>query len=157
MLFYYRVMHSKDADKMAIQEQFDLGLHSLPRPLQLNTVMILSFGTDRSGQTVQNRSDCSKRSSLIRVYTVCHSVCFVWTHYSMVEPHSSNFRVITTNFLGVRIFRKITVFYFWVIMGYIIGVWQGSGHSSKVCVFLRGAPVSSTMYTYPQSAQHWRL
>ena len=28
----------------------------------------------------------------------------------MVEPHSSNFRVITTNILGVRIFRKITVF-----------------------------------------------
>ena len=49
------------------------------------------------------------RSSLIRVYTVCHSVCIVWTHYSMVEPHSSNFRVITTNFLGVRIFRKFTV------------------------------------------------
>ena len=24
---------------------------------------------------------------------------------SMVEPHSSNFRVITTNFLGVQIFR----------------------------------------------------
>ena len=43
---------------------------------------------------------------LIRVYTFCHSVCSVWTHYSMVEPHSSNFRVTTTNFLGVRIFRK---------------------------------------------------
>ena len=27
----------------------------------------------------------------------------------MIEPHSSNFRVITTNFLGVRIFRKFTV------------------------------------------------
>ena len=27
----------------------------------------------------------------------------------MVEPHSSNLRVITTNFLGVRIFRKFTV------------------------------------------------
>ena len=27
----------------------------------------------------------------------------------MVDPHSSNFRVITTNFLGVRIFRKFTV------------------------------------------------
>ena len=39
------------------------------------------------------------RSSLIRVYTVCHSVCIVWTHYSMVEPHSSNFRVIITNVL----------------------------------------------------------
>ena len=27
----------------------------------------------------------------------------------MVEPHSSNFRVITTNILGVRIFRTFTV------------------------------------------------
>ena len=27
----------------------------------------------------------------------------------MVKPHISNFRVITTNFLGVRIFRKFTV------------------------------------------------
>ena len=27
----------------------------------------------------------------------------------MVEPHNSNFRVITTNALGVRIFRKIRV------------------------------------------------
>ena len=49
------------------------------------------------------------RSSLIRVYTVCHSVCIVWTHYSMVKPHSSNSRVITTNFVGVRMFRKFTV------------------------------------------------
>ena len=61
--------------------------------------MILSFQTDMPGQ-----------SSLIRVYTVCHSVCIVWTHYSMVEPHSSNFRVITTNLLGVRIFRKFKVY-----------------------------------------------
>ena len=43
------------------------------------------------------------------VHTVCNSLCIFWTHYSMVEPHSSNFRVITTNFLGVRIFRKYTV------------------------------------------------
>ena len=28
----------------------------------------------------------------------------------MVEPHSSNFRVISTNILGVRIFRKFTVY-----------------------------------------------
>ena len=27
----------------------------------------------------------------------------------MVEPHSSNFRVITTKFLGVQIVRKFTV------------------------------------------------
>ena len=67
-----------------------------------STVMILSIRTDMPGQTVQ-------RSSLIRVYTVCHSVCIVWTHYSTVEPHSSNFRVITTTILVVRIFRKFTV------------------------------------------------
>ena len=70
------------------------------------TVMILSFGHICLGKQCRPRSDCS---SLIRGYTVCHSVCIVWTHYSIVEPHSSNFRVITTNFLGVRIFRKFTV------------------------------------------------
>ena len=43
-------------------------------------------------------------AGLIRVYTVSYSVCIVWTHYSMVDPHSSNFRMITTNVLGVRIF-----------------------------------------------------
>ena len=61
--------------------------------------MILSFRTDRP------------RSNLIWVCTVCHSVCIVWTHYSMVEPHSSNFRVITTNFWGVLIFKKFTVLF----------------------------------------------
>ena len=74
----------------------------------LHTVMILNFRTDKPGQTVQTQIR-SSRSSLIRVCTVCHSVCIVWTHYSMVEPHSSNFRVITTNVLGVRIFRKFMV------------------------------------------------
>ena len=64
------------------------------------TVTIQSFRTDMPGQTMQIQ---------FRVYTVCHSVCIVWTHYSMVEPHSSNFRVITTNILGVRIFRKFMV------------------------------------------------
>ena len=53
--------------------------------------------------------DQTAPSSVIRVYTVCRSVCIVWTHYSMVEPHSSNFRVITTKCLGVRIFRKFAV------------------------------------------------
>ena len=57
-----------------------------------------------------NSADPDQRSSLIRVYTVCHSVCIVQTHNPMVEPHSSNFRVITTNFLGVWIFRKFTVY-----------------------------------------------
>ena len=60
------------------------------------TVMILSFRTDMPGKTVQTQ--IRHWPSLIRFYTVCHSVCIVWTHYSMVEPHSWNFRVITTNF-----------------------------------------------------------
>ena len=67
------------------------------------TVMILSFRADMPGQTVQTQI------RLLGVYTVCHSICIVWTHYSMIEPHCSNFRVITTNILGVRIFRKFTV------------------------------------------------
>ena len=77
------------------------------------TVMILRFQTDMPEQTVQTQIRLlleEQRSSLIRVYTVCHSVCIVWTHYSIVESHSSNFRVITTNVLGVRISRKFTVF-----------------------------------------------
>ena len=59
----------------------------------MTTVMILSFQTDRCEQIVQTQIRL-----LLGVYTVCHSVCIVWTHYSMVEPHSSNFRVITTIF-----------------------------------------------------------
>ena len=47
-----------------------------------------------------------------RVYTVCHSVYIVWIHYSMVEPHSSNFRVIKTSVLGVQIFREFTVCFY---------------------------------------------
>ena len=33
--------------------------------------------------------------SLIRVHTVCHSVCICWTYYFMIEPHCSNFKMIT--------------------------------------------------------------
>ena len=66
--------------------------------------------SDRYARTNSADPDqTAPRSSLIRVYTVCHSVCIVWAHYSLVEPHSSNFRVIRKNFLGVRIFRKFTV------------------------------------------------
>ena len=71
----------------------------------VSTVLILSFRTAMPGQTVQTQI----RSSLILVCTVCNSLCIVWTHYSMVESQCSNFRVITTIFWGIRIFRKFTV------------------------------------------------
>ena len=50
-----------------------------------------------------NSADPDLRRSLIRVYTVCYSVCIVWTHYSMVEPLISNFRRITTKYLNVML------------------------------------------------------
>ena len=77
-----------------------LGLNHLCAKKILSTVIFLSFWTDRTGQTVQ---------TLIRVYTVCNSLCIIWMHYSKETPSCSIFMVITTNFLGVRIFRKFTV------------------------------------------------
>ena len=71
--------------------------------LAKGTVMILSFQTDRSGQTVQTQIN------LIRVYTVCNSGCIFCVHYSLVKPSCSNFRVIAANFWGVRVFRNFTV------------------------------------------------
>ena len=62
--------------------------------------MILSFWTDRPGQTVQTQ---------IRVYTVCNTLCVFWIHYSKVKPSCSTFRVFTTNFSGVRNFRNFLV------------------------------------------------
>ena len=61
-------------------------------------------------QVWANSADPDQRSSLIRVYTVCNSLCIIWMDYSKETPSCSTFRVITTNFLGVRIFRKFTVF-----------------------------------------------
>ena len=78
--------------------------HTLPLPAIGVTVMILSFRTDMSGQTVQTQI----RIRLIRVYTVCHSVCIFWTHYSMMEPH---FRMIIAIF-GCPNFYDLTVEYF---------------------------------------------
>ena len=49
------------------------------------------------------------RSSLIRIYTVFHSVCIFMTHYFMAKQLCSNFRLITANCLGVRIFRIFMV------------------------------------------------
>ena len=38
------------------------------------------------------------RSSLIWVYTVCYSVCIVWTNYSVVKGYCCNFRIVTSIF-----------------------------------------------------------
>ena len=58
--------------------------------LSSNTVMILSFQTDMPGQTVQTQIRLLLEEWADQVHCF-HSVCIVWTHYSMEEPHSSNF------------------------------------------------------------------
>ena len=72
------------------------------------TVMILNFRTDMPGQPVQTQirllleeqSDQGLHCLLFRLHRLDSLLC---------GRDSSNFRVITTNFLGVRIFRKFTV------------------------------------------------
>ena len=57
------------------------------------TIMFPSFRTDRPGQTVQTQIRL-----LLRVYTVCNSLCIFWMHYSKEKPSCSTFRVITAIF-----------------------------------------------------------
>ena len=79
--------------------------HKKAFPLTMNnkdTVTILCF---RTKHVWAKREDPDKtRSSLIRVYTVCHSACFFWKHYCMLKPHCSNFWTITTIFSDVQFF-----------------------------------------------------
>ena len=49
----------------------------------VTTVMILSFRTDRSGQTVKTQIWLLEEQS-DQGYTVCYSACIIWTNYSMV-------------------------------------------------------------------------
>ena len=72
-------------------------------------------------QVLANSVDPDQRS-LIRVYTVCHSSYTFWTHYSMVVPPCSNFRMITS------IFRSSEILGF---LRYIL-----SHHSNAICNFV---------------------
>ena len=71
-----------------------------------------AFGQIGLGKQCRLRSDCSE-SSLIRVFTVCHSVCIFWTHYSMIKPHCSNFRIITAIFRVSEYFGILRYFRSW--------------------------------------------
>ena len=55
------------------------------------------------------RSDCSSWSSLIRVFSVCYSVCIFWTQYCTVKSNRSNCRTIMVIISVVPIFRIFTV------------------------------------------------
>ena len=64
--------------------------------------MIPSFRTDRPGQTVQTQIRLQSDHGL-------HCLPFCLHHLDYGRATFSNFGVIRTNFLGVRIFRKFTV------------------------------------------------
>ena len=82
--------------------QFMIGSSCVSNFAFLNTVMILRFQTDSSGQTVR------PRSNLIRIYTVCHYVCIFWTHYPVVKWSCSNFRIFrVSRFLWYNLFSGL--------------------------------------------------
>ena len=61
-----------------------------------NCYTVMFLFSDR--QVWANSVDPDQRSSLIRVYPVCNSLCIFWMHYSKEKPSCSTFRVITANF-----------------------------------------------------------
>ena len=71
-------------------------------------VKILDIGSKQC----RPRSDCSFRSSLISVYTVCNSICFFWMHYSIVKPDCSIFRTHAVIISGVPILWIFYVSFF---------------------------------------------
>ena len=67
------------------------------------------FGQTDRGKQCRPRSDCSWRSSLIRVYSVCHSICIFWTNCSVVKRYCSQFRMIAAIFRVTEYLRIFTV------------------------------------------------
>ena len=118
----YRPTHCPPKSQESVpSSDFNSTVCVLPPTRSEGTVIFLSFRTDRSVQTVQTQIRLLLEQSdqglhclpfcLHRLHSLLHGrVTFIiCTHYSMVESHCSNFRVITIIFLGVRIFRKFTV------------------------------------------------
>ena len=62
-----------------------------------------------SEQTVKILIRLLLRSSLIRIYTVCHSFYIFWRHYFNVKLNCFILRTTTVAGLGVPIFRVFTV------------------------------------------------
>ena len=78
------------------------------------TVKILNIGTCMSEQTVKILIRLLWRSSLIRIYTVCHSFYIFWRHYFIVKLNCFILRTTTVAGLGVPIFRVFTVIQFMI-------------------------------------------
>ena len=62
------------------------------------------FGQMGESKQWRPRSDCSQRSSLIRVYTVCNSISIFWIHYWIYLQKCSSLCIIKIIISGVSIF-----------------------------------------------------
>ena len=65
----------------------------------------LRFIAERTNKQWRHWSDCSLRSSLIRVFTVCHSICLIYTMTLQGKPKLFSFRIFSILFSGVPILR----------------------------------------------------
>ena len=72
------------------------------------TVIFPSFQTDRSGQTVQTQIRLLLKEQSDQGLHCLQFTLILWMHYSNETPSCSTFKVITTNCLGVGIFRYIS-------------------------------------------------
>ena len=109
----------EDADWICTKRQYDPPLpfgwgdiNSLSMFIEATEPDPTFFWQTDLGKQCRPRSNCSWRSSLIRVSIYCHSVCIILA-YCMVRTHCSNFRIITAIFSHVQIitiFRVIVLF-----------------------------------------------
>ena len=102
---------SKTSKFTFLRAFWTFGTHSVTFPVLISfnpTIKFLSFWTDRPGQTDQG----------------LHCLPF-WTLYSMIKSSFSNFKVLTVNVLGVRIFRSFKV------------IFSESKKIDKYCKFLK--------------------
>ena len=77
----------------------------------INTVMILIFRTDRSGQIIYTKIKLflqEQSDQGLHLWPYCLQF---WAPFCMLKPHCSNFRIITTIFSGVQIFHIFKVIF----------------------------------------------
>ena len=102
-----------------------------------------------SEQTVQILIRLLLRSSLIRIYTVCHSIYIFLRHYFIVKLNCFILRTTTVVSLGVPIFRVFTVDFcqfFWLSVPGCVA--QSVGHLTRKSGVLGSIPGLATYFRF---------
>ena len=103
-----------------------------------STVKILNIGTCMSEQTVQILIRLLLRSSLIRIYTVCHSFYIFWRHYFIVKLNCFILRTTTVAGLDVPIFRVFTIFHCYECLGNYFSLSKNVAVKNSIIKFVFG-------------------